>query len=770
MPGELVGTTLGPYHIQKDLNRGGMATVYQGVHTARQVPVAIKVLPVYFAHDPQFLKRFRREARAAVTLKHPHIVRVYDSGEAQGVPYIVMEYVPGGTLKDLLERESLPLARIALVIRQVADALDYAHRQGIVHRDVKPSNVLVAAPDIFKLSDFGIAKTADDDSGLTALTGTGVSVGTAAYMAPEQALEAASADQRADIYSLGVMLYLMVSGKLPYNADTPMGLLAQHIYEPVPAVRRDRPGLPEALEHILLKAMAKDPDARFQSAPELAARLDDVLARRPVSIDVELPPPLPDEPTGLIEETAGVGLSAPPPPTVVEPAMAIVPDDTASEISDLLSGMKRQHRTLFRAALAAYDLGNLDSSRRLLMQILRLDDRVAPAWLLLSYLEENWYDQKQCADNALAVAPEMEDARLRVEQLEAERLPATFGRMHSVIPAVKEAHDAAMDAYFQQSELETPFGDPLDDPNQCPYCGVVNDAGRNTCAHCKNNMMRQQKLKREAIPALRLAFALNLGAVVLVLLQLFPPLLWTWYIGIPDNTRMQMFIGDVFATRMAKLVAGDFTAILTPTLFLFLVGAGIVRIILLLAVQVGLRWRSSWAYYGGLFAFALELVWGALALALGWTGIFVGVIAALIAVGGLFSLGAASVNFGVNTERIRVLPEGKLKSGKAFWELGKQYQRNGLWAMAVAQYRAAVAAAPNRAEHYKSLGIGYNKLGRTDRALPALEQAARLDPTDLETMVLLKRLRQEREAGAAGQTVDRAGAPPSQPLSEQTPS
>ena len=744
MQSDLVGRTLGPYQILENVNRGGMATVYKGLDTSRQQLVAIKVLPSYFAHDPQFTKRFRREARAATLLDHPHIVRVYATGETVGMPYLVMVYVSGGTLMDLLAQGALALEGVALIVRQVAAALDYAHGKGIVHRDVKPSNVLMAGPGFAKLSDFGIAKMAGEETALTALTGTGVSVGTAAYMAPEQALEAASADRRADIYSLGVMVYEMVSGRLPYTADTPMGLLSQHIYEPVPSVRRDAPYLSSAIEHVLLKAMAKDPEARFQSALELADRLDEAVAGRPVVLDVEAPP---EEATQMPTEVGG---TAPPPPTMIEaPAVAPAPDDTSSEIGALLSGMKPRFKPIFIAALSAYDAGDKASARRLLMRILRADDHVAEAWLLLSYIETNWVDQKQCADNALAVAPDMEDAQLRVRQLEAERLPATVGRARSVIPAVKEAHQAAMDEYFQASVLETPFGDPLDDPDQCPYCGVVNEASRHTCTSCGQSMTRPRPPQREAIPALRTAFALNLGAVALDLLGLFPPLLWTWYLTIPPNTRLKLFIDDVFATRVCLLMAGDFIDILTPTLFLVLLAGGVARGVALLAAQLGMRGRLSWAYYLGLVTFCVELIWAVVATLIGWIGIFIGVAAGMVAAAGLVSLGAATVNFRVEQERIRVLPEGKLRSGKAFWELGRQYQRQGMWAMAVAQYRAAVAAAPHRAEHYKSLGIGYNKLGRTERALPALEQALRLDPTDLETMVLVRRMREARQETAS---------------------
>ena len=305
MQENFIGRYVGRYLLEDLINRGGMSAVYRGRHAETGQIVAVKILPGYFAHDPQFLRRFQREARAVAILNHPHIVRVLSTGKADSLPYIVMEYVGGGTLKDLLDQGLLPFERATRLVGQIADALQHAHEHGIVHRDVKPSNVLLVSPDVAKLSDFGIAKMADEGTTImTALTATGIGVGTAAYMAPEQAIEAASADARADIYSLGVMLFQIVAGRLPYTADTPMGLLAQHIYEPVPSVHRDAPDAPQALERVLLKAMAKDPAARFQSAVDLAQAFADAAANRPVTID--LPPdmePLDAAPTAVLADT-----------------------------------------------------------------------------------------------------------------------------------------------------------------------------------------------------------------------------------------------------------------------------------------------------------------------------------------------------------------------------------------------------------------------------------------------------------------------------------
>ncbi len=740
MQENFIGRILGQYLIEDVINSGGMATVYRGRHTQTSQIVAVKVLPVYFAHDPRFTKRFQREAKAVAMLNHPHIVRVYTSGETDGVPYIVMEYVGGGTLKEVMERGVLSLERAVVLVEQVASALTYAHHKGIVHRDVKPSNVLLVNLDVAKLSDFGIAKFADESTTvMTALTGTGIGIGTAAYMAPEQATQASHADARADVYSLGVMLYQIVAGRLPYNADTPMGLIAQHLYEPVPSVQRDAPAAPSGVGRVLLKAMAKSPENRFETAEDLARAFKDAVAGRPVNVVLpEESDPALEGPTRRVDREAGERTQLDRAGSVPTPSL---PEVDVDDISDLELNLDADQEKTFRAALAAYDSGDLDQARNLLNEMLREDDQIAEAWLLLSFVEDNFFDQLQCAENAVAVAPDLEDARLRLEQIEGQRLPGTFGRARSQIRAVQSAHVKAMDAYFVPSALEAL--DPLDNPDQCPYCGVVNDPRRNVCSKCSQSLMRSVPPQKAATPALRTALTLNFAMLALAVIQLIPPLLWTWYVSVPNPSRARMFIDDVFATQAARLALGDFREVLNPELFGLLVIAGILRILLLILMAVGLRLRWAWVYYLSLLIFAFEGVWGLVAVALGWTGWIVGPISALVAFSGLMMLGSASENFRVNSERVLVLPEGRLKSGAAYLQLGREYQRKGMWALAVAQYRAAVAAAPNRPDHYKSLGIGYNKLGRLDRALPVLEQALRLDPTDMETMVLLKRLKHD---------------------------
>jgi Tol biopolymer transport system component len=280
MNANLIGTNLGPYRIVEQIGRGGMATVYKAYEPALDRYVAIKVLPQYFAHDPSFSARFDREAKAVARLNHPNILPIYSFGQEGGLSYIAMRYVGEGTLKDRLG-PPLDLETALDILRQVGQALDYAHCQGIIHRDVKPTNVLVAeghsqAPgggNWVLLADFGLARMVESASQLTK---SGVGVGTPAYMSPEQG-QGTPVDARSDLYSLGVVLYEMVTGRVPYEAETPMAVVLKHITAPLPMPRSLNPTLSEAAERVILKAMAKNPDDRFQTAQEMVEALERAL-------------------------------------------------------------------------------------------------------------------------------------------------------------------------------------------------------------------------------------------------------------------------------------------------------------------------------------------------------------------------------------------------------------------------------------------------------------------------------------------------------------
>ncbi len=262
---DLIGRTIGHYEILRELGRGGMATVYLARQTNMNRQVAIKILPREFLHDPQFIERFKREVQLIAELEHPHILPVYDFGEIDRIPFIVMRYLAGGSLRDWLDQGLPPLADLERPIEQVCAALDFAHGEGIIHRDLKPSNIMLDERDNAYLSDFGIAQIMQDAG---RLTGSAV-IGTPAYMSPEQA-EGRPLDARSDVYAMGVVLFEMVTGREPFQADTPMAMLLKQISEPMPSPRAYRPGLPESIERVILRATLKDPAGRYPSAGDLA--------------------------------------------------------------------------------------------------------------------------------------------------------------------------------------------------------------------------------------------------------------------------------------------------------------------------------------------------------------------------------------------------------------------------------------------------------------------------------------------------------------------
>ncbi len=264
----MIGTNLGPYRILEKLGRGGMATVYKAYQPSLDRYVAVKVLPAHLTDEPGYAERFKREARAVAKLEHPNILPVYDYGQEGDLTYIVMRYMEGGTLKALLGRP-LDLSLAVDLIGQIAGALDHAHEHGVVHRDVKPSNVLLDQANRALLTDFGVARIVEATQQITA---TGVGVGTPAYMSPEQG-QGKRVDRRSDVYSLGVVLYEMLTGRVPYEADTPLGVVWKHANEPLPLPRSINAAIPEAVERVVLKAMAKAPEDRYATAGELGQGL-----------------------------------------------------------------------------------------------------------------------------------------------------------------------------------------------------------------------------------------------------------------------------------------------------------------------------------------------------------------------------------------------------------------------------------------------------------------------------------------------------------------
>ncbi len=278
----LIGQTLAQYQILEQIGEGGMATVFKAYQPGLNRHVAIKVLPPYIAEKEGFVERFTREAQAIGNLHHPNILPVYDTGQDKGYGYLVMRYIPNArTLADLM-KQPLSNEQIISLTTQIAEALDHAHQAGIVHRDVKPSNILVDG-DWILLSDFGLAKMLETPS---EITGTGVGIGTPAYMSPEQA-KGEQVDHRTDIFALGIILFEMLTGQVPHKAETPLATVMKRISEPLPSPRSLNPDIPEAVEMVLMKALARESANRFHSAREMIKSLQDGFAGKAVEIAPE---------------------------------------------------------------------------------------------------------------------------------------------------------------------------------------------------------------------------------------------------------------------------------------------------------------------------------------------------------------------------------------------------------------------------------------------------------------------------------------------------
>jgi serine/threonine protein kinase len=310
----LLGQTLaGKYLVEKLIKRGGMGAVYQGKHVLMDKTVAIKVLRPALAVDDDVVARFSREAKAASRISHPHAVSVTDFGESEnGIVFLVMEYLDGRTLKEIIRSEgAMPLTRAVEIMRQVTGALDAAHGQGVVHRDLKSDNIMLSQTDggdWAKVLDFGIAKiqqpegVRDND-----ITAANLVIGTPQYMSPEQCSQTQPLDARSDIYSLGVIIYEMLAGRVPFTGESATMIMMQHVQDPPPSVLAARPDLPPAVDGVIARALAKVPADRFQTAGELFAALstaagEDVVAA-PRSIETVTTVPVGPAADDLDEET-----------------------------------------------------------------------------------------------------------------------------------------------------------------------------------------------------------------------------------------------------------------------------------------------------------------------------------------------------------------------------------------------------------------------------------------------------------------------------------
>ena len=308
--GDMDGRTLGGrYRVDSELGRGGMARVYHATDTVLGRPVAVKVLSGQYAGDANFVTRFRREAQAAARLNHPNLVQVYDTGSDDGVHYIVMEYVEAKTLADYLGGGGRIMPDRAIELAEaVCDALGVAHAQGVIHRDVKPANIMVTRDGQVKVTDFGIARVTTNET----VEQTAAVLGTASYLSPEQA-QGGQIDQRSDLYSLGCVLYEMLTGRPPFTADSPVAVASKHVLEqPVPPSRINPDVSPE-LDAVVMRALAKNPDNRYQSAAEMKEDLERARRGQPV-----LAPALLDGP----QTTQVIDRTRPQPTSVLPPTAA----------------------------------------------------------------------------------------------------------------------------------------------------------------------------------------------------------------------------------------------------------------------------------------------------------------------------------------------------------------------------------------------------------------------------------------------------------------
>ncbi|MFF4043932.1 protein kinase [Streptomyces sp. NPDC001816] len=270
----------GRYELVEKLGQGGMGTVHRGVDRQLRRTVAVKLLSSELAHDPQSRARFRREAHAAAALNHPAVATIHDVGEEPHPdgprPYLVMEYVQGATLAEVLDGGPLPVAEAINTACAILDALRHSHERGIVHRDIKPSNIMLTGADTVKVLDFGIAKAFTEAA--TRITGSGAAIGTPAYLSPEQ-IGGAEIDHRADLYAMGCLLHELLTGQTPFRGESPFAVMHQHLYAEPEPVSRFRPQIPPAVEAVILRALRKDPAERFADAGQMRAALADALTQ-----------------------------------------------------------------------------------------------------------------------------------------------------------------------------------------------------------------------------------------------------------------------------------------------------------------------------------------------------------------------------------------------------------------------------------------------------------------------------------------------------------
>jgi tetratricopeptide (TPR) repeat protein/predicted Ser/Thr protein kinase len=452
----VVGENVGPYRITKQLGVGGMATVWKAYHPALDRYVAIKVLHPSFKEDPQFTARFQREAKIVAKLTHPHIVPIYDFSEHEGMAYLVMRYIDGRTLKAILKEGPLPLDRVMGILEPAGQALAYAHDQGVLHRDIKPSNFILSSEGEVFLTDFGLARMAETgDSTLS----RDMLVGTPQYISPEQA-RGERLDARTDIYSLGVVLFEMLTGKVPYDADTPYAVIHDHIFSPLPLPTEFKPDVPGPVERVVLKALAKDRNDRFENVREMVSALQEALAGEPVP--VEAPPLLPEESS---EE------AVPPAETVEE----LPPVEAVEELSPPAPSQGRSRRLIAVIAALGILLGVCVCGSLSLVALRRAgkaapaaeataatvrEDPAAHVYLARRYVQQGNVDEAIAEyEAAIDLDPGFVEAyvdlgNLMVREGDFQRGLELFEEALDIEPGHVKAHLSMGDAYLQMGDYD----------------------------------------------------------------------------------------------------------------------------------------------------------------------------------------------------------------------------------------------------------------------------------------------------------------------------